>query len=59
MKLVFTRDWRGYRAGDQIEVGGGVADEYLRRGVCEVVEVATRAPERRERAQRVRRGFGG
>ena len=51
MRLVFKENYRQYAAGDIIDVGSGVAEEYLKRGLVDVVETAE-LHEKRERAVR-------
>ena len=55
MRLIFTDDYRQYRKGDIIEVGSGVAVEYLKRGVVEEVELAERHEERKRAVRPVGR----
>ena len=49
MKIRFIKDWRLHRAGDEMEMGGGVADILIQRGFAratdEVECAAVEAPE--------------
>lgn len=37
MKIKFTQDDRAYPKGTVLEVGSGVAQEYIKRGVAEAI----------------------
>lgn len=51
MKIRFTRAWRAYRAGQSVEISGGLATQLLAQGVAvedrqqQLIETAAVEPE--------------